>query len=197
MFKKGNVPWNKGKEFPQMRNNKYRNGLRLSEQHKNKISIALKGGNSTSFKKGATPWNKGVKGVQAGDKHGMYGKKHTAQSLEKMRKAQRERVERGENKLYKDGRCSVEGYKLIYLRNRRARIKHNGGTHTVGEWENLKAQYNWACPCCYKSEPDIKLTADHIIPLCKGGSNNIENIQPLCLGCNVKKMTKIIKYEIK
>jgi 5-methylcytosine-specific restriction endonuclease McrA len=64
--------------------------------------------------------------------------------------------------------------------------------HTYQEWETLKAQYNWTCPWCGKSEPKIKLTEDHIIPLSRGGSNNIENIQPLCKSCNCKKSTKII-----
>ena len=80
---------------------------------------------------------------------------------------------------------------------RRARKMNASGLHTLNEWEILKAQYNWTCPCCYKKEPKIKLTEDHIIPLSKGGSNNIENIQPLCGSCNRKKYTKIIKYACK
>lgn len=74
------------------------------------------------------------------------------------------------------------------------RIRELGSSHTYGEWENLKAQYNWTCPCCKKAESVIKLTEDHIIPLSKGGSDNIENIQPLCRSCNCKKYTKVIKY---
>lgn len=72
----------------------------------------------------------------------------------------------------------------------------NGGSHTFGEWQTLKAQYNWACPACHKPEPQITLTRDHIIPISKGGSDNIENIQPLCRSCNSKKNTKIHKYEL-
>lgn len=83
----------------------------------------------------------------------------------------------------------------LYLNNCRRALRNNAiGFHTEGEWETLKAQYNWTCPSCKKREPKIKLTEDHIIPLSKGGSNNIENIQPLCRSCNCKKHTKIIKY---
>mgnify|MGYP001585303707 CR=1 FL=1 len=68
------------------------------------------------------------------------------------------------------------------------------GSHTFGEWETLKAQYNWICPACKRKEPEIKLSIDHIIPLSKGGSDNIENIQPLCRNCNCQKWTRVVKY---
>ena len=77
-------------------------------------------------------------------------------------------------------------------RRRRFLKKGIEGFHLFGEWETLKAQYNWTCPCCKKSEPKIKLTEDHIIPISKGGSDNIENIQPLCLICNSKKGNRVI-----
>ena len=88
------------------------------------------------------------------------------------------------------------GYKNKLHHNliRRIMMRGVGGTHTFAQWENLKAQYNWTCPCCKEAEPKIKLTKDHIIPIIKGGSNNIENIQPLCFKCNRDKYTNIIKY---
>ena len=79
-------------------------------------------------------------------------------------------------------------------RIRRERIKMYGGCHSVGEWKLLKAQYNFTCPCCKKQEPEIKLTRDHIIAICRGGSDNIENIQPLCVSCNSKKSARAIRF---
>jgi len=98
------------------------------------------------------------------------------------------------NPAWRGGVTKLHGYKSHWNAEYRARKKGAEGCHELGEWENLKAQYNWTCPCCGKKEPDIKLTEDHIIPLIKGGSNNIENIQPLCRSCNCEKHTKIIKY---
>lgn len=77
---------------------------------------------------------------------------------------------------------------------RKERIRLNGGSHSSGEWHNLKAQYNWRCPSCKREEPEIKLTKDHIRPVSRGGSDNIENIQPLCEMCNVNKNTKVIRF---
>ncbi len=69
-----------------------------------------------------------------------------------------------------------------------------GNAHTESEWVALKEKYKLTCPSCGKAEPEIKLTRDHIIPLSKGGSDSIENIQPLCKSCNCKKHLKIIKF---
>lgn len=84
------------------------------------------------------------------------------------------------------------GQNSVYRSIRRARVRQAEGTFTLVEWENLIDEYNNTCLCCGRS--DIKLTADHIIPLSKGGSNKISNIQPLCHSCNSKKGRKIIDY---
>jgi len=77
---------------------------------------------------------------------------------------------------------------------RRARESGADGKITAKEWRELKKKYNYACLCCSRREPEIKLTLDHVVPLVKGGKNIISNGQPLCQSCNSKKGTRIIDY---
>jgi 5-methylcytosine-specific restriction endonuclease McrA len=104
-----------------------------------------------------------------------------------LHKSGRKRRERQNPTLYKD-------FKLVGTANRRMRKRQAGGLLSTGQWKQLKAHYAFTCLCCGKQEPDIKLSADHVIPLAKGGSNDISNIQPLCTVCNARKHTAIIDY---
>jgi len=78
---------------------------------------------------------------------------------------------------------------------RRTQKKINGGTYTKKQWIDLCNKYNNTCLMCGKT--NIKLTVDHIIPISKGGSNYIDNIQPLCLSCNSKKHDHVIDLRVK
>lgn len=62
---------------------------------------------------------------------------------------------------------------------------------TAKEWNDLCSQYHYCCVRCGKQK---RLTADHIRPLFLGGSDGIENIQPLCKVCNSIKGTQYIDY---
>ncbi|MCJ7634402.1 HNH endonuclease [Candidatus Bathyarchaeota archaeon] len=75
--------------------------------------------------------------------------------------------------------------KVNFMNRRREHmIKGATGYLTWDEWNEIKAKFNFTCPRCGRREPDIKLTIDHIIPISMGGTNNKENIQPLCGQCN-------------
>jgi 5-methylcytosine-specific restriction endonuclease McrA len=63
---------------------------------------------------------------------------------------------------------------------------------TPAEWLTLCDKHDNQCLCCGRN--DLKLTADHVIPLSRGGSNGIHNIQPLCQSCNGRKGTKTVDY---
>ncbi len=70
---------------------------------------------------------------------------------------------------------------------RRARIKGAEGSYSNKEWIDLVDACGHRCAHCGRQEPEIKLTVDHIIPISKGGTNYISNIQPLCGPCNSSK----------
>jgi hypothetical protein len=100
-----------------------------------------------------------------------------------------------ESHFYKDGRMSNRAY-VSWLSNSTNRRKRQAiGTHTYEEWLSLKLRFSNQCPACLKFEPEIVLTEDHIVPLSRGGSDYISNIQPLCKKCNCRKYTYVQRYE--
>lgn len=93
---------------------------------------------------------------------------------------------------YIDGRSKKPGYMRVFTKRRKLRLKGAEGSHTFEEWEKLKATYKFMCLCCKRT--DLELTEDHIVPISKGGTNYIWNIQPLCKSCNCRKYIEEIDY---
>ena len=146
------------------------------------------------FKKGYIPWNKG--------KNGLYSDVHL-KVLSDKGKVNAEKRWDGHIKI--EGTTSTE-YKRnwliknkektrFYEQKRRMLINKAGGLHSFKEWELLKEFYQFMCLCCKRTEPEITLEKDHVIPISKGGTDYISNIQPLCRSCNARKHTESISYK--
>lgn len=99
------------------------------------------------------------------------------------------RKEGDSKQVYHRNYCKNNPQNIAHLKARRyAREKNAEGSHTLKEWIELKFNFNNKCAICNMEK---KLTKDHIIPLSKGGSDYIHNIQPLCKNCNSKKHNHI------
>jgi 5-methylcytosine-specific restriction endonuclease McrA len=83
------------------------------------------------------------------------------------------------------------GKYLAKCHARRVALYDNGGRYTEQEWLDLCAKYGNICLWCDRK---TVLTVDHIVPICRGGSNDISNIQPLCRRCNSEKGTRIMNF---
>jgi 5-methylcytosine-specific restriction endonuclease McrA len=77
-------------------------------------------------------------------------------------------------------------------RKRRAARHASPGSFTAEEFEALCDAHGNRCLACGNTE--AVLEADHVVPLTKGGSDDIGNIQPLCGTCNRKKFVSVIDY---
>ena len=196
--KKGSIPWNKG--------------VPMSTESKLKVSQS---------KKGTPAWNKGLKLPEVGERmkgntngQGNKGRKMSKEWIQKLRLArlgkpsprkgikipyeQRILMSIARRKAFQKENGYSFDPKNILRRDRkeirRERLKKQKGVHSKSEWDTLKNQYNFTCPSCKRKEPEIKLTRDHVLSLSNGGSDDIKNIQPLCVQCNSKKSTKTIRF---
>lgn len=82
-------------------------------------------------------------------------------------------------------------YSRITSLNYLARKKQAQGSFSLDEWRRLCEKYDHRCLWCGERK---KLEPDHVIPLALGGSNTIDNIQPLCRKCNGRKSDRHMDF---
>lgn len=80
----------------------------------------------------------------------------------------------------------------VYNQNNRSAKMGAKGSFTYEEWVLLRQHFGNVCGRCKVAleRPVI----DHVIPLSRGGTNYIENIQTLCKNCNTGKGARSADY---
>ena len=89
-------------------------------------------------------------------------------------------------------------YIATQKRERKRQVRRAAGSHTPQQFRSLVEFYGNRCLCCGVSDGPRQsareIVRDHVIPLSAGGSNGIENIQPLCRACNTRKRSGTIDF---
>ena len=77
----------------------------------------------------------------------------------------------------------------------RARRADYVGVLLASDWLEIRKRYGFRCLGCGQAESLIRpLEVDHVVPVSRGGTNAVGNIQPLCRACNASKGAKTIDY---
>lgn len=113
---------------------------------------------------------------------------------------QRQRREYRENNREREAAKQREWYQanleacrlkaLQKARRRHAQTYNAEGSHTVEEWLAKLAAYQGKCHWCGQTITG-RAHGDHLIPLSRGGSDDISNVVPSCASCNTRKKDKL------
>lgn len=119
-------------------------------------------------------------------------KKWRQNNIERARELERQCSERRKEQRHAYGKEYQRKYPeraAVKERNKRARIRQNGGIHTVDDVAEIIKMQKHKCAYCRGSVKE-KYHVDHIVPIVKNGKNDRSNLQILCPSCNHKKHSK-------
>lgn len=80
---------------------------------------------------------------------------------------------------------------LISRSNQKSKKKGYSGVLSMKEWEFILNLTKFMCIACEENKAD---SIDHVLPLSNGGTNTVDNIQPMCLKCNLKKGARHVDF---
>ena len=106
----------------------------------------------------------------------------------------RERINAGHRRWAKTHPEYVRAIGRIQRSRRRARLKGKKEHYTLAQWVELVKKMGYKCLRCWCPGTAKNLQPDHVISLAAGGADTIDNIQPLCKGCNVRKHSNCVDY---
>jgi 5-methylcytosine-specific restriction endonuclease McrA len=115
-----------------------------------------------------------------GERHRMYSEDSWDNNIDKRREYNRKYQEENKEKILHNA-----------YKGKLKRRKQIEPDHTFQEWIDLLKKHDNKCYYCgarMTKKPGLKQrTRDHIIPVTKGGKDEISNIVPACRSCNSQK----------
>lgn len=115
--------------------------------------------------------------------------KNREADIDRKRKAYRENAEENREKQRKRYAENKDYFKP-YIKARKARIRSSIGSFSAAQVRKMLEDQGCKCIYC-KCDISKNYHVDHIVPVSKGGSSFIENIQLLCQTCNLRKRAKM------
>ena len=119
-----------------------------------------------------------------------YNRKYDASPRAKQAlKAWKDRNREHLRKWYRAYKKTIKEKVNADTRNRRARQRAAGGTHTAADIADILRLQKRRCAWC-RAKLNAGYHVDHITALARGGTNDRRNLQALCPSCNYDKNSK-------
>ena len=120
--------------------------------------------------------------------HRVYAEKYPDKERERHReKSARLRKLYPERQSIADRKWMETNREAHRAKSQRRRVKERNNKTFLILPKELKKLYSQPCINCGSKD---RITADHIIPVARGGQHSVGNLQPLCMPCNSSKNSR-------